>query len=164
MTPILDKAVPASEVVLNVGQRMIKTDEGNYVVLQAVDPNELEVTHEFADGFYIRGIVFPAGFNLVGLHHPHDTVNVVLSGRMTCIIDGKLMEVVAPCAFTNKPGTKIGFAKESTYWKTIHPNPDNEQDLAVLDARIHDRSKSHTPDIQNQNNAFLLALGGELIK
>ena len=97
----------------------------------------IPVEHGFADGLYMRTIVFQKGTVAVGQVHIEQHVDVMLTGEMTILMDGGMLRVKAPhVGVTLMGGKKVGIAHEETRWLTVHANPDNCQDIPVLEARI----------------------------
>lgn len=108
---------------------------------------EYELKHSFAPGVYLREIFMPApkieveegqiaGTLLIGHEHTGEHFNMVLSGRALVLMDGKVEEIVGPCYFRSMPGVrKVLYVVEDMRWVTIHPNEDNERDIAKLEAR-----------------------------
>lgn len=98
---------------------------------------EMPVTHHFSPGVYIRELFIPAGVFLIGHEHKDKCLNIVLSGSIRVMIEGKIATIKAPYTFESGPGvTKVGYAEEDTRWLTIHPNPDNETNIARIEEKI----------------------------
>lgn len=102
----------------------------------SLPPAETPVTHYFAPGVYAREIFIRAGVMLTGKIHKQEHLNIISSGRILVIgMDGSQKEVVAPCAFVSKPGTRrAGLALEDATWTTIHPTL--ETDLAKIEEEV----------------------------
>jgi hypothetical protein len=96
------------------------------------------LTHRFAEGIYVREIRIPAGTVLTGKLHKHQHPNVLLHGEVLVVTEhGGREHLVAPLVMMSPPGTKRAvLALADTVWITIHANPDNTQDLAVLEDQI----------------------------
>ena len=100
---------------------------------------QLEITtrHHFAKGLYAREIVIPAGCVLTGKVHSGEHLNIVSKGRIAVWTEDGMREVSAPFTMVSRPGTKrVGLAIEETVWTTIHANPTDDTDLALLEAKL----------------------------
>ncbi len=80
------------------------------------------LTHEFADGVYIRTITLPAGAIIIGKIHKHKHLNFITRGRVRCVTEGKgVEEITGPCTMISEAGTKrVLYAYEETVWTTVH--------------------------------------------
>jgi hypothetical protein len=94
--------------------------------------------HRFADGLYTREIFIPKGMVLTGKIHRYAHPNFLMKGEVIVVTEaGGRQHLIAPLALISPPGTKRAvYALEDTVWVTVHANPDNTQDLAVLEAQI----------------------------
>jgi hypothetical protein len=92
-----------------------------------------EMKHSFAPGIYLREIKMFKGTVLIGYQHKTEHFNVVLSGRASVYMDGKVHQIVAPCYFKSDCGVqKVLHIHEDMIWFTIHANPSNETCLEKL--------------------------------
>ena len=92
--------------------------------------------HHLAPGVYAREIHLPAGSVVVGKIHRHRHFNIISQGRVTCYTEFGLEHHQAPSSFISEAGTKrVVVTHEDAIWTTIHSNPDNESDIATLEAR-----------------------------
>lgn len=139
LTPLLlalgDDAANWPTVTERVAQmahlEAIEADMARYE--QAVIP----VKHILLPGLYARQIEIPADCRLIGKVQISPHLNFVLEGDITFMVDGVVRRVGAGWQGAIPGGTKkIGYAHERTVWMTVHPNPDNETDVAVLERRI----------------------------
>lgn len=82
---------------------------------------EIEVIHNFTNDMYIRQAIIPKNMLIVGKRHRHETLNILLKGKMI-IYDGvESIEVTAPFLVVSKPYTKkAGIALEDSIWCNIH--------------------------------------------
>jgi hypothetical protein len=94
--------------------------------------------HRFADGLYTREIFIPKGTVLTGKIHRHAHPNFLMQGEVMVVTEaGGREHLIAPLALISPPGTKRAvYALADTVWCTVHLNPDNTRDLAVLEAQI----------------------------
>lgn len=108
-----------------------------------IDHIEVEPVHRFSDGLYARELTIPAGHIIIGHRHRHETMNILLRGKIRVMIDGRTRELSAPHVVMSAAGTrKVAYAVEETVWLNVHPNPDNERDLEKLEARYIEKSAS----------------------
>ena len=78
--------------------------------------------HHWAPGVYMRDGVMPAGCLIVGHTHRHAHFNIVLSGCIAVLMEGKLSRFQAGDVVLSRPGVqKIGITLAATRWLTVHP-------------------------------------------
>lgn len=79
------------------------------------------LTHRFADGVYAREMLIPADSLIIGKIHRFGHLNIITKGRVAVLTEFGVEELVAPCTFISKPGTKrVVYAYEDTVWTTLH--------------------------------------------
>lgn len=101
-----------------------------------IESYDCPLNHTFTEGVYVRQMFIPAGVALVGHIHKHPCVNIVLGKIMVASEEGERL-IEGPVTFASAAGIKrAGYALENTLWTTIHANPDNERDIARLEARL----------------------------
>jgi len=94
---------------------------------------QCEIKNIFGPGVMLREMTIPAGVVVVGAEHKSRHLNIISKGRIVVWTEVGMKELSAPCTFESMPGTKrAGYALEETVWTTIHENPGNETDIAVL--------------------------------
>lgn len=99
------------------------------------DEQEPEVF--FAEGLYGRKIARRAGCLVVTKLHKQENISALIRGKMAVFSEDGYKILEAPQFFVTKPGTKrVIFGIEDYEFTTVHPNPDNERDLDVLESRI----------------------------
>lgn len=102
---------------------------------------ECPVVHHFGPGVYIREVTLPAGTFAVGHAQRHEHLNIMLAGSVAVLgDDGEVKVLHAPLIFTGQPGRKVGVILETCIWQNVYPNPDNERDVDVLEAKWLDKS------------------------
>ena len=98
---------------------------------------KIEEDHFFSEGLYTRTIHIPKGTLFTGKLHAREDLLIIVSGDITiytengeCRVKGfKVMKVSA--------GTKpLAFAHEDTIALNVHRNPDNLQDLDLLEEKL----------------------------
>lgn len=93
--------------------------------------------HHHSDGVYAREMTIPQGMCIIGKIHKHAHINIISKGRVVVVTPTEKEELVGPCTFISKPGTKRAvYALEETIWTTIHPNPRNTQDIGLLEEQV----------------------------
>ncbi len=92
------------------------------------------LTHEFANGIYVRTIRIPAGTILTGKIHKHAHPNVLLEGTVEVYTEAGGMErLKAPLSMISKSGTKrVVHAITDVVWQTFH-NVGDEKDLKKIE-------------------------------
>ncbi|MCG3778247.1 MAG: hypothetical protein JW388_0960 [Nitrospira sp.] len=102
---------------------------------------ECPLKHQFAPGVYLREIEMPVNTFIIGHEHKTKHFNIVLSGRASVIINGELLDIVAPCIFVSEPGVrKVLYIRETMRWLTVHPT--DETDIDKLEDMMIVRSEA----------------------
>lgn len=103
----------------------------------------------FAPGVYVREIWMPRGALIVGAEHLTEHFNIVASGQALVVMGERIERMVAPyCVVSKRSVRKVLLILEDCVWYTIHANPDNETDEAVIESRhISPRDVLHRQDI-----------------
>ena len=100
---------------------------------------EQPLVHHFNEGQYAREIFNPKGSLIITKTHKQGNFSFIPSGRLLVISEEGQRELSGGMFFATKPGTKrFIYALEDTRFVTVHPNPDNCEDLEVLESRIID--------------------------
>jgi len=98
------------------------------------------LVHHFAPHMYAREIFMKAGDLVVGKIHNHAHVNNISKGRVLVTTEFGKEELVAPCQFVSKPGTKRAvLVLEDCIWTSYHPQKKrdvSESDLADIEADV----------------------------
>ncbi len=93
--------------------------------------------HTFADGMYIREITMPAGMFISSKIHKTSHPYFITKGDVTVVTEDGPVRIKAPYSGITPAGTKRAlFTHEETVWTTIHLNPDNTEDLEVIEGRV----------------------------
>lgn len=94
------------------------------------------VVNLLSPGIYCREIHLPADSVVVGRIHRFEHVSIISKGRVTVFTENGEEQYKAGDAFVSPAGTKrVVWSHEDTTWTTIHPNPDDEQDIETLENR-----------------------------
>lgn len=82
---------------------------------------EMDTTHYFLPGAYIRELIIPAGTMLVGRVHKTEHVSIMVEGEMTVVRETGMERICAPFFHIGQPGTKrVGYAHRTSRWLTVH--------------------------------------------
>jgi len=101
----------------------------------------LKHTDHFAPGTYVRDLFIPAGTELAGARHKTDHV-VIFDGDITVWHEGSMVRLTGRHVLTSKAGSKrVGYTHADTWCTGVFPNPDNETDVRVLEARFVENSE-----------------------
>ena len=92
---------------------------------------ECPVVHRFAPGLCFREVTMPAGALVIGHEHTTRHANIMLKGKGTLLVDGKLMHVEAPFFYVAEPGRKVAYWEEETVWQNIFPT--ESQDVEEIE-------------------------------
>ena len=133
--------IGALKVLLQAGSTEARREAiGALEQVMATFPQvEQPLTHHFNEGQYAREIFNPKGSLIVTKTHKQGNFSFVPTGRLLVISEDGRREIGAGQFFATKPGTKrFIYAMEDTRFVTVHPNPDNCEDLVVLESRIID--------------------------
>ena len=114
---------------------------------EALGEDPFPLIHSFAEGIYIREVIIPKGYLVVGKLHKHNYLNCIMSGDMSIVTEEGIKRVKGPCWNVAPDGTKrFGYSHEDTVWVTVHPNPDNLRDIEKLEELIHAKNYEDLPD------------------
>lgn len=99
--------------------------------------NLAELTsHHFCRGLYARELLVPAGYVAVGKVHKEQNLFFLLQGAAMLATPDGPVEISAPFMVVTQPGMKRAvYAHTDCLFMNVHPNPDDEQDLEVLESR-----------------------------
>jgi len=91
--------------------------------------------HFFAPGVYMRTLFIPAGNVAVGKVHKHETLNILLKGKLAVVTDsGEEIIAEAPYIFKSHPGRKAVYTVTDVWLASVFPNVSNTEDLKQLEA------------------------------
>ena len=108
------------------------------VMIDNFEPAEAELDHVFCKGMYVRHCLMPSGMRVTSKIHMEEHPYFVMSGIAEVWIDGVGWQTIkAPFHGMTKAGTRrVLRIIENCYWITVHSNPDDGQDLEVIEDRI----------------------------
>lgn len=129
--------------VVSAVERQARTDRAKIMRIQAEcqalpDGERMDesppLKHHLAPGIYAREIHLKADTLVVGKIHRHAHLNIISKGSVSVFTEFGQETLVAPASFISKAGTKrVVHCHEDAIWTTIHPNPDNVQDIETLE-------------------------------
>jgi hypothetical protein len=94
----------------------------------------LQVTHHFAPGVYMRELLIPKGTTLTGKIHKTEHLNILSQGELSVWTEDGMKRLKASTVIKSQPGAKrVGYAHEDSIWITVHPNVTDERDVKALE-------------------------------
>lgn len=101
---------------------------------------QLDTWHHFADGLVARTILIPAGTYLTGAPHKAEHLNVCF-GDIEVWTEHGMRRLTGYHVIPSLPGAKrVGRTFADTWWTTVHLNPTNERDVALLEDALVEQS------------------------
>ena len=124
-----------NDVNLPVTKDIIKNFEKELLKLPQI---EVELTHRFLDGIYVREVFMKKGTFLTSKTHKTENFSIISKGSVIEVSEGqKVRRINAPLTFVSPSGMKRAlYIIEDTVWTTVHHNPDNIKDLSILEKMI----------------------------
>lgn len=119
-------------------------DAVEMVLREKFDPVECPLHHSFTKGMYIREIVMATGSRVTSKIHKERHPFFVMKGKANVWVDGKGWELIeAPYFGFTEPGTRrVLHILETCHWVTVHHNPDDGEDLQVIENRIIEKHEN----------------------
>jgi hypothetical protein len=103
---------------------------------------ELPLYHFFQPGIYIRELHLPAGALTVGNIHKLPCRNILTKGERTTWIVDEFVRIRGPHIHWTPPGhQRVSYTHEDSIWVTIHNNPRDERNIAVLEHEFFAKSE-----------------------
>lgn len=132
--------------------------------------SEIITEHLFLDGIYERVITIPAWTVLTGAAHKTDYKIILEKGTIAVNVGSEVKVLTAPFEFEAKAGEqRVGRVfDEEVIWRDIYENPDNCQDLEILEDRLYvvpecglgeNRVALQIKNAQNDYSLFLSQIG-----
>lgn len=132
--------------------------------------SEIVTEHIFLDGFYERVITIPPWTVLTGAAHKTDYKIRLEKGIIAVNVGSKVKILSAPYELEAKAGEqRVGRVfDEEVIWRDIYDNPDNCQDLNILENRLYivpncglgeNRVALQIKSAQNDYSLFLSQIG-----
>tara|TARA_R110002020_G_scaffold404485_1_gene614613 strand:- start:5217 stop:5687 length:471 start_codon:yes stop_codon:yes gene_type:complete len=93
-----------------------------------------KITHDFADGIYIRKMNIKAGSVVMGAFWKYEHFWFLMTGSITIADKYGVEEYIAPCYVKSLPGAqRVVHANEDSIFMNIHKNPTNTTDVDELE-------------------------------
>lgn len=117
-----------------------------------------------APGVYLREIAMPRGALIVGHEHLTEHFNIVAKGAALVVIGGRVERMEAPYAVVSGAGVrKVLLILEDMVWYTVHANPTNERNEAVLEQMMVVKSNTFICHEREQAELILKGLDPALL-
>ena len=100
---------------------------------------DIVTTHTFLPGVYERKITIPPWTVLTGAAHKTDYRVRLEKGTIAVNRETEVVVLTAPCEFDAKAGEQRAgrVFEDEVVWVDVYDNPDDCQDLAVLEDRLY---------------------------
>lgn len=91
--------------------------------------------HDFSPGLYLRRILMPKDWFIIGKTHKTRHMNIILLGSAQVMIEGELKLIQAGDVFESGPGVKkVLYILEDMIWMTTHVT--EETDIEKLEVEM----------------------------
>lgn len=96
------------------------------------------LNHSFGDQLYVREIFIPSGSKVTSKIHKKKHPFFVMKGKVKVWTDERGWQLIeAPYFGWTTPGTRrVLDVLEDVFWITCHANPDDTEDLEIIEQRI----------------------------
>ena len=132
--------------------------------------SDIVTKHNFRPGLYERTIIIPPWTVLTGAEHKTGYTVRLEKGTIAVNVEDSVKILTAPMEFESKPGAqRVGRVyEEEVIWTDIYENPDNCQDLEILEERLFvipecglqdNRIKKQLKEIQEDYKLFCEEIG-----
>lgn len=122
---------------------------------------EIETTHHFAPGIYMRQVRIPADGLVTGAIHKTEHLNILAQGELSVWTDDGMKRLTAPTVIKSSPGTKrVGYAHTEVVWITVHPNVTDERDVEKIRLDLTTNSFAEFLEYIEAERQKLLGQGG----
>jgi len=121
-------SLPVKVQIQNLQNELLKMEQADIVT-----------EHSFMPGVYERKIIVPAWTVLTGAAHKTDYKVRLEQGTIAVNVGEKIVFMTGPYEFDAKAGEqRVGRVfDEEVIWVDIYENPDNCQDIEVLEERLY---------------------------
>jgi hypothetical protein len=128
MTLVYVKPLPVQKQIENLQNELLKMPQADIVT-----------ENIFFNGIYERKITIPPWTVLTGAEHKTDYKIRLEKGTIAVNIGDKVQVMTAPIEFEAKAGAqRVGRVfDEEVIWVDVYENPDNCQDLTILEERLY---------------------------
>lgn len=122
---------------------------------------EIETTHHFAPGIYMRQVLIPKGAIVTGAIHKTEHLNILAQGELSVWTDEGIKRLSASSVIRSQPGIKrAGYAHEDSVWITVHPNVTDERDVEKIRLALTTNSFAEFLEYIEAERQKLLGQGG----
>ena len=113
-------------------------------MLRQFKKKEADLNHSFFKGLYVRECVMDAGMRVTSKIHRETHPYFVMQGTAEVWIDGVGWElIVGPYYGVTLAGTRrVLRILKKCFWITVHSNPDDGEDLEVIEERIIEKHEN----------------------
>lgn len=110
---------------------------------------QIETTHHFAQGIYMRQVRIPKGATVTGKIHKTEHLNILSQGKLQVLTEDGVKVLTASTVTLSQPGIKrAGYAIEESVWITVHANPDDSRDVDLIEERLIARTFAEVPGME----------------
>ena len=125
----------------NLLQKLIENADGKIIVGDGKslvrESDTIEVINEFTNGVYMRRMDVIKGTLIVGAVHKEKHSWFLMRGVVKVADAGSVSYIEAPYYTLSDPGTqRVIEVVEDAIWVNIHSNPDNGQDIDIIEKRL----------------------------
>ena len=142
--------IPGFEVSKNFEESVVKLEndlksmaDGDSIIAGTdedpivTDSEKVPIRSFFMDGVYVREMTMYQGTAVIGAIHKHLHMCFLLEGHLSVASSSGVREYIAPCYIIAEPGEKrVLYAHEDSLWYNTHKNPDNIEDVKLLEKDI----------------------------
>jgi hypothetical protein len=113
-------------------------------LLERFNKIDFPLNHVFVPGMYIREIFMRAGSKLTSKIHKYSHPYFVMKGSANVWVDGLGWQLItAPYVGITEAGTRrVLDILEDCNWITVHSNPDDTEDLELIEERIIEKHEN----------------------
>lgn len=125
----------------NLLQKLIENADGKIIVGDGKslvrESDTIEVINEFTNGVYMRRMDVMKGTLIIGAVHKEKHSWFLMRGVVKVADAGSVSYIEAPYYTLSDPGTqRVIEVVEDAIWINIHSNPDNGQDIDIIEKRL----------------------------
>jgi len=153
------KQLSVKSQIINLQNELLKMPQSDIVT-----------EHTFLPGIYERKITIPPWTVLTGAEHKTGYKVRLEKGTIAVNVEDTIKILMAPMEFESKPGAqRVGRVfEEEVVWTDVYENPDNCQDLEILEQRLFvvpecglqdNRIKKELKEVQEYYKLFCKELG-----
>ena len=141
----------------NLLQKLIENADGKIIVGDGKslvrESDTIEVINEFTNGVYMRRMDVMKGTLIVGAVHKEKHSWFLMRGVVKVADAGSVSYIEAPYYTLSDPGTqRVIEVVEDAIWVNIHSNPDNGQDIDIIEKRLFSFNMKEYKNYLKQKN------------